>query len=278
MDGTVVGSVTGAIIFLMLMVVGLVLYLRRRRFQQRRTKEIGGGYWPPTQERRRPTLRVNLSFSGASQKSISPFLPTHRQNISDAATHASTTQPGPSKPLPPPPMHAFLEQDPSDEPVFDIKERPISGATMATRVTVGTSVSQRASVPEDVYEYPFREPVVPVPVPVLVAGQSAQAAPVYALPPLKGFSPNLNTNGGISPSTTTTSRRDSLTNATSFGFVNTPTNATNTPVDTIPRSLTGNMGGRITVIQTRSRHALRGTGIVNLHVCETGVICGTART
>ena len=82
-------------------------------------------------------------------------------------------------------MHAFLEQDPSDEPVFDIKERPISGATMATRVTVGTSVSQRASVPENVYEYPFREPVVPVPVPVPVQVPVPEPVtePEAALPP-----------------------------------------------------------------------------------------------
>lgn len=60
---------------------------------------------------------------------------------------------------------------------------------MTTRVTVGTNVSERASVPEFVYEYPFSEPARPGTVFVGPAsGRSAQAAPIFTLPPLKDYS------------------------------------------------------------------------------------------
>ena len=49
--------------------------------------------------------------------------------------------------------------DTDSSPIFDIKQRPVSGSTMTTRVTVGTTINNRASVPESVYHsyygYPY---------------------------------------------------------------------------------------------------------------------------
>lgn len=97
---------------------------------------------------------------------------------------------------------------------------------MTTRVTVGTNVSERASVPEFVYEYPFSEPARPGTV-FAGPGRSAQAAPTFILPPLKDYSSLSN-----SPSTVngTMSSGHTWSDDASFGTVT--RNPTVTPAST----------------------------------------------
>lgn len=109
---------------------------------------------------------------------------------------------------------------------------------MTTRVTVGTNVSERASVPEFVYEYPFSEPARPGTV-FVGPGRSAQAAPIFTLPPLKDYSSLSNTpnsvNGTMSSGHTwsddasvgTVTRNPTVTPASTYSAIG--TNLTSRP-------------------------------------------------
>ncbi|THH12154.1 hypothetical protein EW145_g205 [Phellinidium pouzarii] len=104
---------------------------------------------------------------------------------------------------------AFLADDPTDSPVFDIKQRPASGSTMTTRVTVGTSIGQRASVPDFGYKYPYPETPIP-------------AVPPLLFPRVKG--------AGRSPSDTgTSSATGTDTQTMTFGASNAYLTATSNP-------------------------------------------------
>ncbi|KAL5522753.1 hypothetical protein ACEPAG_8771 [Sanghuangporus baumii] len=182
-DAVVIGSVTGAIAFFAIVIVSVLLFLRRRRKrlalqgQQVSTSKQPGAR--NVQPRLRPSLHLSipstLSFSRALQRPT--LLPTH----SSKSTPVKQADPFvSSRPTP-----AFLAEDPNDSPVFDIKQRPVSGSTVTTRVTVGTTIGQRSSVPDSVYRYPNPETPAPVPVPV---------------PPI----PVLHSGKGLNPSPTET--------------------------------------------------------------------------
>ncbi|KAL5522986.1 hypothetical protein ACEPAF_1253 [Sanghuangporus sanghuang] len=175
-DTVVIGSVTGAIAFFAIVIVSVLLFLRRRRKrlapQGQQVSTSKPARARNVQPRHRPSLHLSipstLSFSRALQRPT--LLPTH----SSKSTPVKQADPfGSSRPTP-----AFLAEDPNDSPVFDIKQRPVSGSTVTTRVTVGTTIGQRFSVPDSVYRYPETPAPVPVPpIPVLHSGKGLNPSP-----------------------------------------------------------------------------------------------------
>lgn len=180
-DAVVIGSVAGAIVFFAIVVISALLFLRRRRkmatshtYSAPASKLSGTRNDQP----RRPRLQLSIPSSLS--------LPRALQRPALLPIHSSKSTPTPVKPTDPfgstRPTPAFLAEDPNDSPVFDIKQRPVSGSTVTTRVTVGTTIGQRFSVPDSVYRYPNSEAPVPVPVPVppipiLQSGESALPSP-----------------------------------------------------------------------------------------------------
>ncbi|KAL5498970.1 hypothetical protein ACEPAH_1488 [Sanghuangporus vaninii] len=177
-DSVVIGSVTGAITFFAIVIVSVLLFLRRRRkrlaLQGQQVSTSKSSRARNVQPRHRPSLHLSipstLSFSRALQRPT--LLPTH----SSKSTPVKQADPFvSSRPTP-----AFLAEDPNDSPVFDIKQRPVSGSTVTTRVTVGTTIGQRFSVPDSVYRYPNPETPAPVPVPpipILHSGKGLNPSP-----------------------------------------------------------------------------------------------------
>ncbi|KAL5481070.1 hypothetical protein ACEPAI_10011 [Sanghuangporus weigelae] len=196
-DAIVIGSVTGAIAFFAIIIVSVLLFLRRRRkrlaLQGQQVSASKPSRARNVQSRHRPSLHLSipstLSFSRALQRPT--LLPIH----SSKSTPVKQADPfGSSRPTP-----AFLTEDPNDSPVFDIKQRPVSGSTVTTRVTVGTTIGQRSSVPDSVYRYPNPETPTPVPVPV---------------PPI----PVLHSGKGLNPSPTETGASSTRGSPSRLGF------------------------------------------------------------
>lgn len=163
-DGTVIGSVVGSIVLVAILTIALAAYLLRRRRQLNENPDVSKNKLPSTfnpPAAKRPSLRLNIS--SMRQKIGSSILPTHSRTVSDLASVPASYVPqhrvtSPSAPT-------FLAMDPNESPIFDIKERPVSGLTMATKVTVGTTIGQRVSIPETPYSYRYPEtpsPSVPV--------------------------------------------------------------------------------------------------------------------
>ncbi|EJC99234.1 uncharacterized protein FOMMEDRAFT_160827 [Fomitiporia mediterranea MF3/22] len=206
-DAVVIGSVAGAIAFFAIVVVSMVLFLRRRRLEKRgrtvpNNKPSG---WKDSQPQpsHRPSLHLSIPSALSLPRSLSrpSLLPTHNNKMLSSTTKQSPPF-GTSHPTP-----SFLSEDPNESPIFDIKQRPVSGSTVTTRVTVGTTIGQRVSVPDSAYRYPYLETPVPVPVPV---------PPIPVLPSSKGGIPSP-TETGVSSVTASPSRLGFAPLGTNFG-------------------------------------------------------------
>lgn len=178
MEATIIGAVAGSVSFLAVVIIGLFVFLRRRRRaspslppRSSPSKKLPSE-WADVRPPSRPSLHLSipnaLNLSRGLQKTGSlSLLPTYNKSTASSSRnsllHSSGTGSSSDRP-----KASFLEDDPIEyeSPIFDIKQRPVSGSTMTTRVTVGTSVGQRASVPDSAYhQYHFSEHNVPVPVP-----------------------------------------------------------------------------------------------------------------
>ncbi|KLO19412.1 hypothetical protein SCHPADRAFT_76216 [Schizopora paradoxa] len=154
----VICSAIGGFLLILIIAAALVLYVRRRHKSQRpkrnpTTSSTNTQLSPLS--RSRPSLRLRIpDFPVPSRDpgTSSSILPMYSHAAAGASADLSST----TKQAPQIDLENRSQEDSNSGPIFDIKQRPVSGTTMTTRVTVGTNIG---SIPDE--PLPERVPAVP---------------------------------------------------------------------------------------------------------------------
>ena len=178
--------VLGTILFIALLIVALVLYLRcrrRRRVPEPSRYPSNDVHDMKAEYSTRPSLRLRIptipSFMrGAGPGSSSSILPTARTGTESETSSAkkSSTTLRLERPFEVPELRRVDEED-YESSVVDIRQRPVSGTTMTTRVTVGTTIGNRVSIPDSTFNFARPSAEIPrLPLEFLQANAIAMAS------------------------------------------------------------------------------------------------------
>lgn len=157
-DMKVLGPVVGVVLLVAGILMTIVLCLRRRHKLSRSMSREAVSASYPSHSQGHPSLLARICGFHMVTRTMesTDTLPIHKYGSSGSSLNLSELSGGAQQNSGP---STFRPEEVDETPIYDIKQRPVSGTTMTTRVTVGTSIGHRASIPDT--PYPTHLPPIP---------------------------------------------------------------------------------------------------------------------